>query len=556
MLFRLLGFRDKIIIPITLLFAIHPMHVESVAWIAEQKDLLYALFFLASLISYLLFIKNDKQVKWIVISLIFFIFSLLSKSMAVTLPLILLIFDWYLGRLKSGKILLEKLPYFILSLLFGIMAIISQTQGGATQIVPDFSIIDRFFLASYAIVFYLYKVIAPLNLSVIHYYPEKIDGILKFQYYMMPLVIIVIMYFIRKLKPDRKILLFGSLFFLASVSVILQLIPVGEAIVAERYTYIAYLGLFLIVSYYFNKVTEWKKPSLRKIRPIIYVLATAYLVFICILTYQRIKVWEDGISLFSDVIQKNPDNFHSYHVIGNAYSAKNEYPKALENYNKAIDLNDQHMESFMNRGYARMQSGKNQEAIEDFNKVIQMMPDYYQAYTNRGIVYNRLEDYTNALDNYNKALSINPDDVISMSERAQLYFDQDRNEEALTDLTNVINIDKNYSDAYSIRGVHYAQNGKYDEAVTDLRRAMELDPLNTNIYINLANTLTLMDDYLGAIEILDKAIDISQFNLIAYGNRGIAKLKLNLTKEACKDFQKAANMGHQKSRELLNRYCQ
>ncbi len=554
-LFQLLGFKEKIILPICLLFAIHPMHVESVAWISEQKDLLYAGFFIASLITYLLYIKNNKKLKWLLFSIGFFILSLLSKSMAVTLPLILLLIDWYSGRMRSKGIVIEKIPYFLLSVGFGILAIISQSAQGATDMVPEYSIIDRIFLACYAIVFYLYKLIIPVNLSVIHYYPIKDGGYLPFTYYLVPLVIIGVIYLFRRQRSDRKTLIFGSLFFIACISIVLQLLPVGEAIVTERYTYIPYLGLFMIASFYYNKLSENKKPSIRKVRPLLNGVLIIYIGILCFLTYQRTKVWENGITLFTNVIEKYPDNFHPYLVLAGAYADKGNIEMAIENCNKTIELNDQYMHAYINRGNIYSKSGKHLEAIEDFTKVIQMDPDYFPAYTNRGITYTRMEDYENAINDYSMAISLNPEEVISISERAQLYINQGRDKEALEELDRTISIDPEYGKAYSIRGVYYGQNGRYQESIDDLNRAVELNPYNSDIYINLGNVKVLMKDYLGAIEAFDKAIEVNPVSFIAYSNRGIAKLNLNLKNEACNDFRKAANMGHQKSRELMNKYC-
>lgn len=555
-LFQLLGFRKKIIIPVCLLFAIHPMHVESIAWIAEQKDLLYALFFIASLISYLVWIKREKKPKWLILSIVFFALSLLSKSMAVTLPLILILFDWYLDRLRSKKEVLEKLPYFVLSILFGIIAIISQSEGNAMDITRNVSIIDRIFLTCYGVIFYLYKLVLPLNLSAIHYYPTKTGNFLPFYYYLMPIVILAIIYLIYKTKSNKKIILFGTLFFLGSISVVLQIIPVGDAIVGERYTYIPYLGLFLIVSFYYTKLREVKKTSIKRIRQWIYTLSLAYLCFLCISTFQRIKVWEDGISLFTDVIQKDPDNYSAYVVLANSYAAKNKYPEAIKNFDKAIDLNDQYIDTYMYRGRIKMLSGKLKEALEDYNYVIGKNPDNSKAYTNRGIIYTKLGDYKNALADLNKALSLDPQDIFCLNQRSQVYYNQNRIDDSFADLDKAISIDSSHSDAYSNRGFLYTQTGKYTEALSDLSKAALLDPNNSDIYVNLGYARLLMDDFLGAIKEFDKAIEANPYNFTAYSNRGIAKSRLNLKTEACNDWRKAANMGHQKSMEMLNRYCQ
>lgn len=555
-LFIYLGFKEKIIIPIVLLFAIHPMHVESVAWASEQKDLLYSLFYIAAIISYLLWIKTNKKHKWYFISLVLFLFSLLSKSMAVTLPVLLLLIDWFLGRNKIKASLVEKLPFFALSILFGVMAIISQSEANALDIVPDVTVIDRIFLVSYAIVFYLFKLFVPVKLSVMHYYPAKVGGFLPLYYYLMPLVIIALIYLIYKIKTGKRIFIFGTLFFLITISVVLQIIPVGGSVVSERYTYIPYLGLFLIVSYYYYSLLESKNRLARKTKSWIYAIGIAYLCFLAVTTYDRIYVWEDGITLFTDVKQKNPDNYHPYVVLGNAYFSKRNFPDAIKNFDKAIELNNEKIELYMNRGFSKIQAGGLKEALDDYNHILRIKPDHVSANTNRGIIHMRLGDKEKALEDFNRALTLNPKDVVSLIQRSQLYFDMNNINEAFRDLDKAISIKPRSAAAYSKRGFFYAQTGNYEEALKDLAKAVKINPGNSDIYLNLANTKLLMGNPEGALKDLNKVIEINPNNGSAYGNRGVVKMRLGMRKEACKDFNKALNLGYPKAIEYLKQYCQ
>jgi tetratricopeptide (TPR) repeat protein len=551
---RQLAFNETTSLLVALLFAVHPMHVESVAWISEQKDLLYSAFYLLSLICYLLFLKNNNRKKWFIFSLIFFLISLLSKSMAVTLPLVLLLIDWYKDRLKGRKIFMEKIPYFILSLLFGVMSILSQSEGGATDIVPDISFLNRLVLSCYAVLFYIFKLIMPIKLSVIHYYPVVTNGLLPYGYYITPIILAAIVLLIVKFKFEKKVLVFGSLFFILTISVVLQLFPVGESIVAERYTYIPYTGLFLIIAHYSSSFIKRKKNNINLRRSLIAVLLI-YLLFMTVSAYQRVKVWEDGVSLFSDVLDNYPDNYHAYHKLADAFETKGEQQKAIETYTKAIGISNEHSESYMNRGYLFMQSGSYAKAIEDFNEVLKIKPEYFQAYTNRGITYRKLKDNEKALNDFNKALSINPDDVVSMTEIAQVYIEKGEDEKALKQLEDAIEKNPEYASPYSVRGLYYGQNNNLDKALQDLEKASELDPLNSDIFTNLGMARYLANDLPGALESLDKAILLSPNNPTAYSNRGIARLKLNMKEEACKDWEKGARLGHNKSIELLNKYC-
>ena len=229
------------------------MHVESVAWISERKDVLYTLFYLLSLLTYLQYLKTNRKAKQYIILLLFFILSLLSKVAAVTLPVLLIAIDVYKKRKITVISLLEKLPFFLLSLLFGILTILSQKNVDAfNQISTSFSVIDKIFLFSYSIIFYIFKLIAPINLSAVYYFPE-VHKTLPWQYYASLPALLILLFFIIRKSSIRKEILFGVIFFLITISVMLQIVPVGTAHTAERYTYVPYLGLLFIAGQIFHE---------------------------------------------------------------------------------------------------------------------------------------------------------------------------------------------------------------------------------------------------------------------------------------------------------------
>ena len=203
----------------SLIFAIHPMHVESVVWISEQKDVLYSFFYFGGLIIYIKYLK-DKKSKNLFFVFTLFLLSLLSKSAAVTFPLILLLFDYYFKREQNFKTKFEKVPFFILALIFGIVSILSQNAAGAindSTMVP-YSVFQRIFVVSYAILYYILKFIVPFDLCVLHYAPK----VIPFYYYLCPLIIFLICLIIWKSKEVRKSLIFGFLFYLFQIKIVPQ----------------------------------------------------------------------------------------------------------------------------------------------------------------------------------------------------------------------------------------------------------------------------------------------------------------------------------------------
>ena len=245
----------------SLLFGIHPMHVESVAWITERKDVLYTFFYLLTTITYLLYARPHRY-KWVFyfLSAMFFALSLLSKSMAVTLPVVLLLIDYLKRRKPNIPMFLDKIPFFAMAFAWGIVTII---KAQATQSIAGgeaFSWIERALFAFNGILFYFYKLFAPVHLSCFYPYPNLIDGHLPLIYYLAPVLISLLGFLVYRSVAYTRSVVFGTLFFLVTVSIVLQFFPVGPNLVTDRYTYVSYIGWFFIIgkgySYLQGKVGE------------------------------------------------------------------------------------------------------------------------------------------------------------------------------------------------------------------------------------------------------------------------------------------------------------
>jgi len=397
-----------------LFFAIHPMHVESVAWISERKDVLYSLFYLGALITYIYYIKNKKN-KYLIYSLLLFIFSLLSKSMAVTMPVVLILFDYYYKRKFERKIIIEKIPFFILAICFGIIAILSQKSGGGIYEIPLFTSFDRIFIVSYAIIFYIVKMFLPFNLSALHYYPVKTNGLLPVEYYIATVIILLIIFLILKINKTNKLkkdLIFGLMFFLITISLVLQIIPVGRAITAERYTYIPYIGLFFIIGQYFTLINS-KKNSRKaiKTKSYLYIVLIVYIIFFSYTTYNRNKVWKNGITLFSDVIKKYPSRSFAYWACAIAKAKAYNTYEAIDDYDKAIKLKPDYINAYVDRGNAKSDLKKYKQAINDYNKAIELDSNYLSAYLNRGVAKGILKNYKGAINDFNKIIKTDADNA-------------------------------------------------------------------------------------------------------------------------------------------------
>ncbi|MDH4197222.1 MAG: hypothetical protein OEW05_07445, partial [Candidatus Aminicenantes bacterium] len=213
-----------------LLFAVHPLRVESVSWISERKDVLYAFFFLAALLAYVSYMKDRTKRGRLAGAFVLFLLSLLSKPMAVTFPVVLLLIDVYLQRKLDRRAWLEKVPFFILAVVFGALTLTTQDPGSTLQeMAGRYGFFERLFFPFYALAFYLAKLFVPTGLSAYHYYPELVGGRLPWEYYAAPLALLMVgLLVIRARGRLRRELIFGSLFFLVTISVTLQIIPAGR----------------------------------------------------------------------------------------------------------------------------------------------------------------------------------------------------------------------------------------------------------------------------------------------------------------------------------------
>ncbi len=397
---------------ISILFGIHPIHVESVAWISERKDLLYSFFYLLSVIFYTLYLKNRGGIgfstlwnRWYILSFISFLFSILSKPMAVTLPLVLLIVDWYpSGRLRGIKdgifIFSEKVPFFLLSILCGIFTIMAQ-KGALTgyNLIPLYT---RFLVITKALVDYSLNIFLPIDLTPLYPYPEPWNvSILKIDYLIPLLSLILAVVFLISLRRYR-VLIALFVYYLISLAPVLGIIQVGAQYMADRYMYLPSLTFFIplgLLWFLFERMPVMKRALVSIILLISFMLS--------IKTYNQIHIWQDGISLWNHILEKVPYFYEGYKNRGDALRLRGDYQSAIDDYSRAIYLNRFYLEAYYERSNAYVKIGRYKEALEDIDYVLQFTkkPEYLNT---RGVIYSRLGDIVRAIEDYKEALKMDP----------------------------------------------------------------------------------------------------------------------------------------------------
>ena len=538
----LLQNKKWISIGVALLFAVHPMHVESVAWISEMKDVLYTFFFLLALITYHYYVnKPDKKTKWYLWTIFLFILSLLSKPSAVIFSVVLLAMDLYYERLWRWRTWIEKIPFFLLSLGFGIITILAQ-EGAIQELGPVLKGYERALIVIYSYILYLWKFFLPINLSAAYPYPIKDGGVLPTEYFIIPIAFIALCVIVYLLRKNKKFI-WGILFFTINLLMVIQIIPVGGMIASERYTYIPYIGLS------FSALTLMEK-YIKNIK-LNYVILGIIVVIFTFLAHQRTYYWRNGDVLFSDVLNKYPRYAYGYNNRGFLYwdhyaidiykdnpQMKEKYvEKALQDFTKAINLDYTYAEPFLNRGILYYNTGRPDQALADFNRFLELKPDNPDGLLNRANTLSTLGRFKEAIPDYNKYLTIKNDDPKAYMWRGIAYFNIQNYDSAIIDFNKSIEIDSDYYEPYYWLGVIYYNQKDYSNALKYLDLSISKNYNNANSYIWKGLCYMNMNEYHKAIEQYSKAIEIDPNNSTAYINRFNAYRLIGDIANAQKDFE-------------------
>jgi len=436
----------------SLLFGIHPMHVESVAWIAERKDVLYALFYLLGLIAYLRYL-DDRKPAWLGATLLAFVLSAASKPAAVVFPLTLLAVDFYRQRPFHWRIALEKVPFLALSLVDGLLTFHAQQATGAIdphRWGPSF---QKVLFASYGTMMYVVKLFVPAQLSAIYPYPGVSERLAPEFYLAFGLVAIVLPTVIYLCRRNRPVL-FGLVFFFINIILVLQLFTVGEAVMADRYTYLPYLGLFFTLAWWLD---ERPAPaSIGSTLRFLLVGSLALLVpFSLYQTWARCEVWKNSETLWNDTIQKYPRRIVDAYYNRGLYYYENgrRLDAALADFNQAIALNSRAAKAWLNKGIVLSERNQVDSAFVCFDRALQIQPDLFAAWNNRGGMKARKGDLAGAISDFSRSIAINP----------------------------------RYRDGYANRAIAYSMVKEYEKSIADGQRAIALDPANPGNYFQLGS---------------------------------------------------------------------
>ncbi len=453
-----------------LLFAVHPLRVESVAWISERKELLASLFYLLSLLFYLRYLNKGGR-KQYVFCFLSLLLSLLSMPLAISQPFVLLLIDYLLGKKVDKKTMLNKVPFFAIAVLFAAIAVLNIQKGyGVASLISPLSPLTMVCAPFYGIVFYLVKSIMPLRLCAYHPFPTALDtgmNVMLIGATVLAFGCAAALYFFR--DRSRK-LVFGSLFFLVTALPMLQIVRTANAIVADRYSYIPTIGVSFIFAEMFGHLLNGKYFENRFGKSILLAaVIIPFLIFMGI-TRERCGVWYNSLTLWNDVINKIPSAVACTHR-GLAYSVASDDDRAIRDYAHAIILDTSYAPAFNNLGVAYKNRGDYDRAIECYTHAIMLNPRYAIALSNRAIAYKYKNDNAHAIEDYTRAIELYPGYAQLYNNRGVAFNAQGNHDRAIADLTQAIMLNPEYTMAYYNRGVAYKAKGDNGRASAEFDKA-------------------------------------------------------------------------------------
>lgn len=574
--------KNKVIaIAVALLFAASPISVENVAWLSSRKDLCYGFFFLLSLIFYLS--KNSQLNKKLnySLSLLFFILALFSKSAAVVLPIVLVLIDWFQNKKWTSRLIVEKVPFFALSLLFGILNIKAQQSIEFIKSMDDYSILERISMICYSILFYPIKSILPISQSAKYFYPP--NGNLEWYYYVSPILLILAIILIIKYYKKNKLVLFLPLFYLINILLIVKIIPTGNDLTNERYAYIANIALFFFIALILHHFYQKNKTA----ASIVFFLLLS---FYTVKAHQRVAVWENSILLWTDVIDKNPQTALAYNERGQAFYNANNMDAAFVDLNKALQINPQLRLAFINRGNIYMSRNEFEKALSDYNQAEKIEEGDYLLYSNRGNAYSNLGKDSLALKDYNKSLALNSEFAENYNNKAILLAKNQQLEAAIKNFSKAIEINPYYESAYKNRSRAYILTEDFENGLKDLDQIQKLNPMEEKEYfiykgrflkdagaldlaLNHFNSLidkdsqfleaiyyraevyAALNDYQNAVDDYLKVIEQMPKNSAAQNNLGNMYYLMKEYNKACDAWKIATKLGSKAATTALKDKC-
>jgi len=455
------------------LFAVHPLNVESVAWVSERKNVLCTFFWFTGMWSYAYYVEHPTPYRYCLI-LMTFSLGLMSKPMIVTFPFTLLLLDyWPMGRLASWKmfprLVFEKLPLFILAVIVGVVTFLSSLHGDVTISIDKLPMGDRLANAAVSYARYLEKMFWPKNLAVFYPYSREFS---LFQMSSALLLLSVISGLAIFLAHRYRYLLAGWLWYLGTLVPVIGLIQVGKQAMADRYAYIPMIGLFIIIA--------WGVPDLLRAWPqrkIILVISSAAVVSsLMVCTILQVRYWQNGVTLFKHALQVTDMNSRAHYNLGISLTDIGRFEEAVYHFTNAMKLEPEYAGAYGYMGIALARQGKTDEAMVYYLEALRIKQDDEMTHNNLGVALAGKGKFEEAIAHFQQALKIRPDYVYANRNMAGALAKLGRTEEAIGYYEIALKLDKDNAVTHNNLGLALASIGRDQEAMGHFQEALKMNP--------------------------------------------------------------------------------
>jgi tetratricopeptide (TPR) repeat protein len=527
-------------------FALHPLHVESVAWVSERKDVLSTLFWLLTIYAYAWYAKHPNASRYI-LTLVAFAAGLMAKPMLVTLPFVLLLLDyWPIGRLnpavsiedtgqhsKLKRLIIEKIPFFVLAAAVCVIAVIAQQSTWAVATQENLPLKLRLLNVPISYVEYIEKMLWPNHLAV--FYPHRGFDTSLWQSVASASLLVVLSILIFCLWRTRKYLPVGWLWYLGTLVPVIGIVQVGRQAMADRYTYIPLIGLFIIVAWGVCDLLA----GIRYRKIILSFSSAAVLSALGAVSWQQAGYWRDDISLYKRATEVVPDNGWAYQLLGHALDQQGRLDEAINSYKESLRIVPDSMEVLNDIGYILLQQGKLDEAIALYRQMLPDMPDtgddlatatpdaikstalkgvklnatircYSQAHLNLGVALDRQGNLDEAIKHYVEALRVRPDYAIARKNLGDAFLQKGELDRVIEQFEKFLQIVPDSVEVHMKIAYVLLQKGRPDEAIMHIREVIHMQPNSAVAYYMLGDIYQKQGDAQNAIEAFNKAIKLAE----------------------------------------------
>jgi tetratricopeptide (TPR) repeat protein len=462
-------------------FAIHPLRVESVAWVAERKDVLSGVFFMLTIGAYVCYTRRPSPVRYAMVAFLF-VLGLMSKPMLVSLPLVLLLLDyWPLNRavltppalgVMPKRLLLEKLPLFGLTAACCVVTLLNQTKAAST--LKDIPLSLRLGNALVSCVIYLRQMFWPSHLAVLYPFPEH--GIPVLEVILASVLLLSISACVFALRKTRPYLLVGWLWYLLMMVPVIGIVQVGSQAYADRYTYLPQIGLYVALVWAAADFSAgW-----RYRRPVWIGSSAVIMTALTICARAQVSYWQNSETLWNHTIACTPPNFIAQGNLAAALRDQGRVDEAIDHFQKAVQINPADAEAHYNLGTMLHQKGDIDQVIAQFEQALQLNPDYAEAHDNLGNAFFEKGRIDDAIAQYQQGLQIKPDNANVHNNLGSALLQKGRLDDAIVQYGQAVQIKPDFADAQYNLGNALLKKGDISGAIPHFQQSAQLNPDNIN----------------------------------------------------------------------------